>query len=123
METCSTFHLSSSYIGSSVSHARLVQSPRGITLCAFPRHSLAFKSNEKPCHMRMPSSFSSNSKHEAKTTDGSSLLWRVMASNNVITNNSSNGTFDYDVIIIGAGVGGHGAALHAVEKVRRTSIV
>ena len=46
-----------------------------------------------------------------------------MASNNVITNNSSNGTFDYDVIIIGAGVGGHGAALHAVEKVRRTSIV
>lgn len=26
--------------------------------------------------------------------------------------------FDYDVVIIGAGVGGHGAALHAVEKVR-----
>lgn len=33
---------------------------------------------------------------------------------------SANGgpqSFDYDVIIIGAGVGGHGAALHAVEKV------
>lgn len=36
---------------------------------------------------------------------------------------SSNGngappkSFDYDLIIIGAGVGGHGAALHAVEKV------
>lgn len=33
----------------------------------------------------------------------------------------NNGTppksFDYDLIIIGAGVGGHGAALHAVEKV------
>lgn len=25
--------------------------------------------------------------------------------------------YDYDVIVIGAGVGGHGAALHAVEKV------
>jgi len=35
---------------------------------------------------------------------------------------SSNGippkSFDYDLLIIGAGVGGHGAALHAVEKVR-----
>ncbi|PNX68758.1 dihydrolipoyl dehydrogenase-like protein [Trifolium pratense] len=34
---------------------------------------------------------------------------------------SNNGTapksFDYDLLIIGAGVGGHGAALHAVEKV------
>lgn len=34
---------------------------------------------------------------------------------------SENGTpkkgFDYDLVIIGAGVGGHGAALHAVEKV------
>ena len=25
--------------------------------------------------------------------------------------------YDYDVVIIGCGVGGHGAALHAVEKV------
>ena len=35
---------------------------------------------------------------------------------------ASNGSpskrkFDYDLVIIGAGVGGHGAALHAVEKV------
>ena len=117
METCSTFHFSSSYVGSSVSHARLVQNPRGITLCGFRRHSLAFKSNKTDY------TFSSNFKHEAKTTDGSSLLWRVMASSNVITSNNSKGTFDYDVIIIGAGVGGHGAALHAVEKVSRTNIV
>ncbi len=27
--------------------------------------------------------------------------------------------FDYDLVIIGCGVGGHGAALHAVESVRR----
>jgi pyruvate/2-oxoglutarate dehydrogenase complex dihydrolipoamide dehydrogenase (E3) component len=27
-----------------------------------------------------------------------------------------SGGFDYDLIIIGCGVGGHGAALHAVEQ-------
>ena len=26
--------------------------------------------------------------------------------------------YDYDLVIIGCGVGGHGAALHAVEQVR-----
>jgi dihydrolipoamide dehydrogenase len=31
--------------------------------------------------------------------------------------NGSPQSFDYDVVIIGAGVGGHGAALHAVERV------
>ena len=33
-------------------------------------------------------------------------------------NGSPTKSFDYDLLIIGAGVGGHGAALHAVEKVR-----
>ena len=35
------------------------------------------------------------------------------------TNGAAAGTcgFDYDLVIIGAGVGGHGAALHAVEEV------
>lgn len=32
-------------------------------------------------------------------------------------NGSPATSFDYDLVIIGAGVGGHGAALHAVEKV------
>ncbi|KAF8394650.1 hypothetical protein HHK36_020866 [Tetracentron sinense] len=40
---------------------------------------------------------------------------------------SSNGSpskgFDYDLVIIGAGVGGHGAALHAVEKGLKTAII
>lgn len=31
--------------------------------------------------------------------------------------------FDYDLIIIGAGVGGHGAALHAVSCGLKTAIV
>lgn len=30
-------------------------------------------------------------------------------------------TFDYDLVIIGCGVGGHGAALHAVEQVRHST--
>jgi len=31
----------------------------------------------------------------------------------------NGGQYDYDLVIIGAGVGGHGAALHAVEQVNR----
>ncbi|XP_057958596.1 dihydrolipoyl dehydrogenase 1, chloroplastic-like isoform X2 [Malania oleifera] len=38
-------------------------------------------------------------------------------------NGSTPKAFDYDLVIIGAGVGGHGAALHAVEKGLKTAIV
>ncbi|XP_054787633.1 dihydrolipoyl dehydrogenase 2, chloroplastic-like [Prosopis cineraria] len=38
-------------------------------------------------------------------------------------NGSSPKSFDYDLLIIGAGVGGHGAALHAVEKGLKTAII
>ena len=31
--------------------------------------------------------------------------------------------FDYDLIIIGAGVGGHGAAIHAVKCGLKTAII
>ncbi|KAL0717320.1 hypothetical protein Bca4012_066642 [Brassica carinata] len=45
----------------------------------------------------------------------------------VSASGSANGappkSFDYDLIIIGAGVGGHGAALHAVEKGLKTAII
>ncbi|KAI4311094.1 hypothetical protein MLD38_036021 [Melastoma candidum] len=37
--------------------------------------------------------------------------------------NGSPSKFDYDLVIIGAGVGGHGAALHAVEKGLKTAII
>nr|APB87929.1 dihydrolipoyl dehydrogenase [Dendrobium officinale] len=41
-----------------------------------------------------------------------------------VTDNGSTGKgFDYDLVIIGAGVGGHGAALHAVEKGLKTAII
>ncbi|XP_028772120.1 dihydrolipoyl dehydrogenase 2, chloroplastic [Neltuma alba] len=38
-------------------------------------------------------------------------------------NGSPPKSFDYDLLIIGAGVGGHGAALHAVDKGLKTAIV
>ena len=40
--------------------------------------------------------------------------------------NSSNGaaaSYDYDLLIIGCGVGGHGAALHAVERGMKTAVI
>jgi aspartate oxidase len=39
---------------------------------------------------------------------------RAAATNGAV---AGSGGFDYDLVIIGAGVGGHGAALHAVEEV------
>ncbi|XP_047339246.1 dihydrolipoyl dehydrogenase 2, chloroplastic-like isoform X2 [Impatiens glandulifera] len=36
---------------------------------------------------------------------------------------ASSKDFDYELVIIGAGVGGHGAALHAVEKGLKTAII
>ncbi|KAK8619680.1 hypothetical protein V6N13_135962 [Hibiscus sabdariffa] len=48
-------------------------------------------------------------------------------SNKISASDGNNGTppksFDYDLIIIGAGVGGHGAALHAVDKGLKTAII
>ncbi|XP_065048487.1 dihydrolipoyl dehydrogenase 2, chloroplastic-like [Musa acuminata AAA Group] len=38
-------------------------------------------------------------------------------------NGSPAKVFDYDLVIIGAGVGSHGAALHAVEKGLKTTII
>ncbi|KAM1053146.1 hypothetical protein FF1_000659 [Malus domestica] len=38
-------------------------------------------------------------------------------------NGSPPKSFDYDLLIIGAGVGGHGAALHVVKKVLKTAIM
>ncbi|KAF2308273.1 hypothetical protein GH714_039884 [Hevea brasiliensis] len=46
---------------------------------------------------------------------------RISAS--LVDNGSPPKSFDYDLIIIGAGVGGHGAALHAVEKGLKTAII
>ncbi len=47
-----------------------------------------------------------------------------MSANPVSANEESSAfPFDYDLIIIGAGVGGHGAALHAVERGLKVAII
>lgn len=48
---------------------------------------------------------------------------RVSASASSSYNGKTPSGFDYDLVIIGAGVGGHGAALHAVEKGLKTAII
>ncbi|KAM7470020.1 hypothetical protein LguiA_008203 [Lonicera macranthoides] len=48
---------------------------------------------------------------------------KVSASLSNGNGSSPSKEFDYDLVIIGAGVGGHGAALHAVEKGLKTAII
>ncbi|XP_010504843.1 PREDICTED: dihydrolipoyl dehydrogenase 1, chloroplastic-like [Camelina sativa] len=56
-------------------------------------------------------------------TQSSGLQVSASASSNGNGNGAPLKSFDYDLIIIGAGVGGHGAALHAVEKGLKTAII
>lgn len=42
---------------------------------------------------------------------------RPLTRSAVVAHASADKQFDYDLVIIGCGVGGHGAALHAVEQV------
>eukprot|EP00475_Leptophrys_vorax_P022684 TRINITY_DN30901_c0_g1_i1.p1 TRINITY_DN30901_c0_g1~~TRINITY_DN30901_c0_g1_i1.p1 ORF type:complete len:564 (-),score=47.56 TRINITY_DN30901_c0_g1_i1:241-1932(-) len=53
---------------------------------------------------------------------GRSLTSRHVSSSRSVAVRAAGG-FDYDVVIIGAGVGGHGAALHAVEQGLKTAII
>lgn len=67
--------------------------------------------------------FESKSFHSLKVSTRLVPCSRESNFNKVCAALQSNGTpskggFDYDLVIIGAGVGGHGAALHAVEKVK-----
>lgn len=50
-------------------------------------------------------------------------VWATLSSSGNGSAGSAGTGFDYDLVIIGAGVGGHGAALHAVEKGLKTAII
>lgn len=63
----------------------------------------------------------SNSARILSSTTPRPLSKKVSAS--LSGNGSPSKGFDYDLVIIGAGVGGHGAALHAVEKGLKTAII
>ncbi|KAI3525687.1 hypothetical protein L1887_04675 [Cichorium endivia] len=62
-----------------------------------------------------------------KSSNNAVLLKQLRPKTKISASLSSNGNsakgFDYDLVIIGAGVGGHGAALHAVEKGLKTAII
>ncbi|KVH87516.1 dihydrolipoyl dehydrogenase 2, chloroplastic-like [Cynara cardunculus var. scolymus] len=62
-----------------------------------------------------------------KSSNNALLLKQLRPMKKISASSSRNGTpskgFDYDLVIIGAGVGGHGAALHAVEKGLKTAII
>ncbi|KAI5658586.1 hypothetical protein M9H77_27379 [Catharanthus roseus] len=80
------------------------------------------------CGLRRDAAFGSNFSHLNSGLISSSSLkqrssfnyFKVSAS---LSNGNASKGFDYDLVIIGAGVGGHGAALHAVEKGLKTAII
>ena len=56
----------------------------------------------------------------SETLHQSHICCRIASSKQrgfVVSAAQSSSKFDYDLLIIGAGVGGHGAALHAIESV------
>jgi dihydrolipoamide dehydrogenase len=75
--------------------------------------------NLRFCGLRREAFLGSSSLSRSQPLQNKTLSKKI---NNAISaslsdNGSAPKSFDYDLIIIGAGVGGHGAALHAVEKV------
>ncbi|KAF5738759.1 dihydrolipoyl dehydrogenase 2 chloroplastic [Tripterygium wilfordii] len=84
--------------------------PVNLKFCGLRREALGFFSLSSSCSRRVQNHLPSR-KHSK----------RVAAS--AADNGSPPKSFDYDLIIIGAGVGGHGAALHAVEKGLITAII
>ncbi|OVA02548.1 Pyridine nucleotide-disulfide oxidoreductase [Macleaya cordata] len=82
-----------------------------LRFCGLRREALGFSALKRSSFSNRISS-SSRQKFSTKIS--------AAASSN---NGSAAKGFDYDLVIIGAGVGGHGAALHAVEKGLKTAII
>ncbi|ONK80027.1 uncharacterized protein A4U43_C01F13000 [Asparagus officinalis] len=96
---------------SSPSTSRSEPAPRSLRFCGLRREALGFhplKSSSSALGVR-------SRVRLVKTT------LSALSSENGAP--ASKGNFDYDLVIIGAGVGGHGAALHAVEKGLKTAII
>ncbi|KAL1548173.1 Dihydrolipoyl dehydrogenase 2, mitochondrial [Salvia divinorum] len=84
-------------------------------LCGLQREAFGFCS---------PPQFRSRNLRAVPAKTHSRRLSVFSTSNTAAGNRSSApASFDYDLVIIGAGVGGHGAALHAVEKGLKTAII
>ena len=78
--------------------------PLNLRFCGLRREALSFISDSR--RVRLPSR---------------RVPARVTAA--LSGNGSGARSFDYDLVIVGAGVGGHGAALDAVEKGLKTAII
>ncbi|XP_072954802.1 dihydrolipoyl dehydrogenase 2, chloroplastic-like [Typha angustifolia] len=83
--------------------------PAGIRFCGLRREALGLRQLRSPAAGRIPPS------------PARAFSKKISAS--ASGNGSTAKGFDYDLVIIGAGVGGHGAALHAVEKGLKTAII
>ncbi|CAK9145640.1 unnamed protein product [Ilex paraguariensis] len=84
--------------------------PLNIRFCGLRREALAFSFPQpKRCEL------------QRVAVSGRGRSKKVSAS--LSDNGGPPKSFDYDLVIIGAGVGGHGAALHAVEKGLKTAII
>lgn len=90
----------------------IIRSDLNLRLCDLRKGALGFHS---------PSQFRNFEPRRIRIVLGKprSQKLTVLSALALAADNESRGpsSFDYDLVIIGAGVGGHGAALHAVEKV------
>ncbi|XP_047095574.1 dihydrolipoyl dehydrogenase 2, chloroplastic-like isoform X1 [Lolium rigidum] len=91
--------------GRARSEAAAARRPGGIRLCGLRPDA--------------PACGSLRLSHAAASAAARRAVPRAAASGN----GAAGGGFDYDLVIIGAGVGGHGAALHAVEEGLKTAII
>ncbi|KAK9288756.1 hypothetical protein L1049_017220 [Liquidambar formosana] len=82
--------------------------PLNLRFCGLRREALGFSQLKRSDSLRVVVSSRSRSKKVSASSSG---------------NGTAPKGFDYDLVIIGAGVGGHGAALHAVEKGLKTAII
>ncbi|KAL7082996.1 hypothetical protein ACP275_14G135000 [Erythranthe tilingii] len=87
--------------------------PRSLRFCGLRREAFDVKASFDASSLRL-NRFNLHSK-----SSNSSKVFAALNGNGT----PPSGGFDYDLVIIGAGVGGHGAALHAVEKGLKTAII
>ncbi|KAL6324092.1 hypothetical protein AAG906_006363 [Vitis piasezkii] len=86
-------------------------------------HRLRLLSSSSPTVATSPALHFCGLRTEALKLGANSNRWKVVAAAVAPQNESASDEFDYNLVIIGAGVGGHGAALHAVEKGWKTAII
>lgn len=130
------FYFSSSKMHCSAAFSQAATSATAVPTISGSRHVGALHSSSSSCTLLIPSKainlrfcglrreafgFSPSAFTPCSNSQRVQLpSRRRFKGSNVSASLGDNGipkSFDYDLIIIGAGVGGHGAALHAVEKV------